>query len=227
MRLSLHEKRRDHFRHAFCLFNCLTSTRLNKRFFCFEYGEGSKISDYYKFAFSDEIFFFCIGEDCVKLVEGNFFAHDTVHGYCFICQKVYCRRKTTVARVTAVISDYYKFAFSDEIFFFCVGEDCVKLVEGNFFAHDTVHGYCFICQKVYCRRKTTVARVTAVISDYYKFAFSDEIFFFCIGEDCVKLVEGNFFAHDTVHGYCFICQKVYCRRKTTVARVDGIYIRLL
>ena len=99
MRLSLHEKRRDHFRHAFCLFNCLTSTRLNKRFFCFEYGEGSKISDYYKFAFSDEIFFFCVGEDCVKLVEGNFFAHDTVHGYCFICQKVYCRRKTPVARV--------------------------------------------------------------------------------------------------------------------------------
>ena len=99
MRLSLHEKRRDHFRHAFCLFNCLTSTRLNKRFFCFEYGEGSKISDYYKFAFSDEVFFFCIGEDRVQFVEGDFFAHDTVHGYCFICQKVYCRRKTSVARV--------------------------------------------------------------------------------------------------------------------------------
>ncbi|HCQ6308037.1 TPA: hypothetical protein OL514_003447 [Clostridioides difficile] len=28
MRLSLHEKRRDHFRHAFCLFNCLTNTPL-------------------------------------------------------------------------------------------------------------------------------------------------------------------------------------------------------
>ena len=33
MRLSLHEKRRDHFRHAFCLFNCLTNTPLIPRFF--------------------------------------------------------------------------------------------------------------------------------------------------------------------------------------------------
>ena len=33
MRLSLHEKRRDHFRHAFCLFNCLTNTPLKLRFF--------------------------------------------------------------------------------------------------------------------------------------------------------------------------------------------------
>ena len=32
MRLSLHEKRRDHFRHAFCLFNCLTNTPLKAGF---------------------------------------------------------------------------------------------------------------------------------------------------------------------------------------------------
>lgn len=32
MRLSLHEKRRDHFRHAFCLFNCLTNTPLKAVF---------------------------------------------------------------------------------------------------------------------------------------------------------------------------------------------------
>lgn len=34
MRLSLHEKRRDHFRHAFCLFNCLTNTPLTAGVFC-------------------------------------------------------------------------------------------------------------------------------------------------------------------------------------------------
>ena len=37
MRLSSHEKERDHFRHAFCLFTCLTNTPLMERAL-FEYG---------------------------------------------------------------------------------------------------------------------------------------------------------------------------------------------
>ena len=49
MRLSLHEKRRDHFRHAFCLFNCLTNTLLKRRAVFPKQIEGAGTNDRYVF----------------------------------------------------------------------------------------------------------------------------------------------------------------------------------